>query len=91
MTVAADAERVRTRAAEAFRAWQQRLARALHEGGLDRATADATATLLLAASEGAVILCRAERDIRPFDTTADQLLAHVRAITDRDNTKPPGP
>jgi hypothetical protein len=63
-----------------FQAWQQRLATALHEGGLDACTADATATLLLAASDGAVVICRAQQDVKPFDTVAAELIQRVRDL-----------
>jgi len=82
VTVAADTPHPRERAADAFRAWRHRLARALNEGGLEVASAEATAMLLLAASEGAVVMSRAERDIRPFETVAAELLTHVRNLVD---------
>jgi AcrR family transcriptional regulator len=82
VTVAAESTPLRQRTAEAFQAWQQRLARALHEGGLDASGADATATLLLAASEGAVVICRAQQDIKPFDTVAAELIRRVRDLQD---------
>jgi len=79
VTVAAETEGLRLRAAEAFRAWQEKLAGALQAGGLSAATAAPTATLLLAATEGAVVICRAEHDIGPFEVVAAQLIEHVRA------------
>jgi len=82
VTVSADTPVLRERAADAFRAWRDGLGRALNDGGLDVATARATALLLLAASEGAVVMSRAERDLRPFDTVAAELLAHVRDVLD---------
>ena len=81
VTVAAETDPVRQRAAEAFRAWRGKLARALEAGGLSEADAGSTATLLLAASEGAVVICRAEQDIGPFEVVAAQLVDHVRALT----------
>jgi TetR/AcrR family transcriptional repressor of lmrAB and yxaGH operons len=82
VTVAADSPHLRQRTADGFRAWRGGLARALHDGGLDTATAESTALLLLAASEGAVLMCRAEQDIRPFDTVAATLLSHIGDLTD---------
>jgi TetR/AcrR family transcriptional repressor of lmrAB and yxaGH operons len=82
VTVAAETPQPRERAAEAFRAWRHRLARALRDGGLDEAGAQGTAALLLAASEGAVVMSRAERDIRPFDAVVAELLTHVRNLLD---------
>lgn len=81
VTVAAETDAMRQRTAEAFRAWQQKLARALTAGGLSPADGQSTATLLLAASEGAVVICRAERSIRPFEIVAGQLVEHVRGLT----------
>ena len=81
VTVAAETAQVRQRAAEAFRAWQQKLASALEAGGLSTSDAGPTAALLLAASEGAVVICRAEHDIRHFDIVAGQLLDHVRSLS----------
>jgi TetR/AcrR family transcriptional regulator, lmrAB and yxaGH operons repressor len=80
VTVAAETDAMRARTAEAFRAWQDKLTRALAAGGLSADDARSAATLLLAASEGAVVICRAERDMRPFDLVADQLIEHVRVL-----------
>ena len=80
VTVAAESAPLRERTAQAFRTWHQRLALALTEGGLDAPTADAAALLLLAASEGAVVICRAQQDIRPFDAVAASLIQHVRRL-----------
>lgn len=80
VTVAGEGDALRQRTAEAFRAWQDKLARALQAGGLSADDAQSTATLLLAASEGAVVICRAEQDIRPFELVAMQLVDHVRAL-----------
>jgi AcrR family transcriptional regulator len=80
VTVATDTPAVRGRAGEAFRTWRGRLAQALNSGGLPEAQATATAAMLLAAAEGAVVMCRAERDIAPFDLVAAQLRDHVRHV-----------
>jgi len=82
VTVAAETEGLRLRAAEAFSAWQEKLAGALQAGGLTVATAAPTATLLLAATEGAVVICRAAHDIGPFEVVAAQLVEHVRALAE---------
>ncbi|MDP9828634.1 TetR/AcrR family transcriptional regulator [Kineosporia succinea] len=80
VTVAADSPKLLDDAAEVFRGWRSRLARLLENGGLSPDAAPAFATLLIAASEGAVVLARAERDLEPFDLTAGQLLTQVRAL-----------
>lgn len=38
---------------------------------------------LVASSEGAVVLARAEQSLEPFDLVADQLLEQVRALAER--------
>jgi AcrR family transcriptional regulator len=79
VTVGADTPAVRERIATAFRSWRGGLARALRDGGLTAEAAESTSLLLLSACEGAVIIARAERDIKPFDTVAEVLLANVTA------------
>jgi TetR/AcrR family transcriptional regulator, lmrAB and yxaGH operons repressor len=83
VTVAAETDAQRQRTAEAFRAWQAKLAQALQVGGLSAEYAQSAATLLLAASEGAVVVCRAEQDIGPFEIVAAQLVEHIRALAAR--------
>ncbi|HUB41189.1 MAG TPA: TetR/AcrR family transcriptional regulator [Streptosporangiaceae bacterium] len=80
VTVAAETGALRERSGEAFRTWRDKLASALETGGLSEADASATATLLLAASEGAVVVCRAEQDIGPFELVAAQLVDYVQAL-----------
>jgi TetR/AcrR family transcriptional regulator, lmrAB and yxaGH operons repressor len=82
VTVAAETQAQRQRTARAFRAWQEKLAQALSAGGLPETDAQSTATLLISASEGAVVICRAEQDIRPFDIVAAQLMEHVRLLAE---------
>ena len=79
VTTAADSDDLVDLAAGAFRSWRARLAELLAVGGLGPDRADRVAVLLLAASEGAVVLSRAERSIEPFDTVAADLLDLVRA------------
>ncbi|MFF2051002.1 TetR/AcrR family transcriptional regulator [Leifsonia sp. NPDC058194] len=79
VTVDADTEVLRERAAAAFTVWRGHLAALLARGGMTEADAQRFATLLLAAAEGGVILSRATRDLEPFDTVAAALLAQVRA------------
>ena len=63
VTVATESATLRQRTGDAFRAWQARLAALLRDGGLSAAAADRHATLLLAATEGAVMLSRATGDL----------------------------
>ncbi len=75
VTVSANSPELLNRAGEAFRSWQVRLAELFRSAGLARQDADAFATLLIAASEGAVVLARAQRAFAPFDTVHQQLRA----------------
>jgi TetR/AcrR family transcriptional regulator, lmrAB and yxaGH operons repressor len=77
VTVAADTDEVRERAAQAFGTWRTALAAALRKAGMDSPVAESTAALLLSACEGAVVISRAERDLAPFDTVAETLLTYV--------------
>ena len=81
VTVAADTDEVRERAAQAFVTWRTALAAALHKAGMDTPVAESTAALLLSACEGAVVISRAERDLGPFDTVAETLLTYVDQLT----------
>lgn len=80
VTVAADTKRLLDDAAEVFRAWRTRLTHLLERGGLPAESAAGFATLLIAATEGAVVLARAERNLEPFELTAEQLLDQVRSL-----------
>jgi TetR/AcrR family transcriptional repressor of lmrAB and yxaGH operons len=75
VTVSADSRELLNRAAEAFRSWQARLAGLLRSAGLSPDDADGFATMLIAASEGAVVLARAQQALAPFETVHQQLRA----------------
>jgi len=77
VTVAADTDEVRERAAQAFGTWRTALAAALRKAGMDAPVAESTVALLLSACEGAVVMSRAERDLGPFDMVAETLLTYV--------------
>jgi len=78
VAVATDSAELRSKTASAFRAWQAHLAALLERGGLSAAAAARHAGLLLAASEGAVIISRAQGDLTSFDATAAALLEGLR-------------
>lgn len=67
-------------AAEAFDQWEGLLAAALRDHGVDPDRADQVATLIVAAVEGTVAMCRAKRSIEPLDRTADQLQQLLRTL-----------
>ncbi|MEU4237462.1 TetR/AcrR family transcriptional regulator [Actinoplanes sp. NPDC026619] len=78
VTVAARSDDMLDRAATVFRSWRDQLATLLAAGG--HPSPVPFATTLVAASEGAVVLSRAERSLEPFDAVAAFLLAEARDI-----------
>lgn len=70
---------IRTTAAEAFTGWERQLAESLRENGGDEA--EQLATLVVAAAEGAVVMCRAKRSTQPLDHVATQLESLLCAAT----------
>jgi AcrR family transcriptional regulator len=67
------AESVRAASAEAFDAWRRPVAGALAGMGVPRRRAESLATLMISTLEGAILLARAERDVRPLRTAAREL------------------
>lgn len=74
-----DEPEVTEAAATAFRAWTRALAGGLHRAGVDEERAGRLATLTVAAIEGAVVLCRAERSTGPLDDVGAELEASLRS------------
>lgn len=68
-----DATELMARVRSAFDTWVSFLADQLHEAGLPRHRARPVAVAALAAMEGAIILCRAERSVQPLETVATEL------------------
>ncbi|WP_329343690.1 TetR/AcrR family transcriptional regulator [Streptomyces sp. NBC_00663] len=66
-------------AADIFTAWEGLLSASLREHGAEREQAAQLATLVVAAVEGTVAMCRAKRSIEPLDRTAEQLQALILA------------
>ena len=81
ITVAADSPVLLESVAEVFRDWRYRLSALLAEGGVPANRAPAMSATLIAACEGAVVLCRAERSIEAFDLVAAEQLAAIKAAT----------
>ena len=78
VTVAAETPALLESAATVFRNWRVQLADLLAQGGIPVPAAPALATMLIAATEGAVILARAERSMEPFEMVATAQLDAVR-------------
>jgi len=83
VATATDSAELMNHAGEVFRAWRGRLAGLLEQGGLTARDATAFATTLIAATEGAVVLSRAERSTEPFDTVARQLIDQARGLNQK--------
>jgi TetR/AcrR family transcriptional repressor of lmrAB and yxaGH operons len=80
VTVASDSPELLQRAAGVFRTWRRHLAELLEQGGLASPDAARMAATLIASTEGAVALSRAEQSLEPFDLVAEQLLDQVRRL-----------
>ncbi len=62
-------------AGAAFARWQEQLSTVLADAGLDAGRAAQLATLVIAAVEGALVLCRAQRRTDPMDAVGAELRA----------------
>lgn len=78
-----DSATARTAAAEVFTTWQTLLADALRRHGIPEQQAGQLATTVIAATEGAIALCRAQHDTAPLDDVATQLEALVTTALSR--------
>src|SRR5258705_5632656 len=72
VTVATDSRELLDQTAAVFRRWRARLAELLQQGGLAPEQAARFAAILVASSEGAVVMSRAEHSMEPFDLVTDQ-------------------
>ncbi|MFI5501594.1 TetR/AcrR family transcriptional regulator [Nocardia asteroides] len=76
-----DDDEPRRAAAEAFARWTELLAASLREHGATADAAERTATLIVAATEGAVAMCRARRTTLPLEQVAAVLENLVETAT----------
>jgi AcrR family transcriptional regulator len=74
---AADNDGLRTHVSESFAGWRAPVADAYSRFGAPQAEAEARATVLLAALEGAFILARAQRNLEPLDTVERFFASHA--------------
>ncbi|MFC7814538.1 MULTISPECIES: TetR/AcrR family transcriptional regulator [unclassified Streptomyces] len=70
---AGSSDATREAAADAFAAWTRPVADALTGMGVPAARSEPLATLMISALEGAVVIARAERDVRALTTVAREL------------------
>jgi TetR/AcrR family transcriptional regulator, lmrAB and yxaGH operons repressor len=73
VTVSADVPELVDRAAAIFRSWREGLGQALEEAGNEATRARSLAVTIIAACEGATVLCRAEQSLEPLDAVAAEL------------------
>lgn len=76
-----DAPEFARAAADVFARWQRALADMLVRDDISDLRASSLATLTVAAIEGAIALCRAQRDITPLDNVIRELRDLISAIT----------
>jgi hypothetical protein len=88
VTVATDSPELLNRAADAFRSWRRRLTELFEIGGLARDDAVRFSAVLVASTEGAVVLSRAEQSFEPLDIVEAQLVEDVRRMMP--SATPPG-
>ena len=81
VTVATDSQELLQHAGAVFRSWRGELAELFEQAGLSAKAAAQFAATLIAASEGAVVLARAEQSLDPFELVADHLLGEVRKLS----------
>jgi AcrR family transcriptional regulator len=81
VAVAADSPELLEQTARVFRTWRRRLAELLEQGGMRADDARRFAAVLVASSEGAVVLARAEQSLEPFDLVAEQLVDQARTLS----------
>jgi AcrR family transcriptional regulator len=79
VTVAADDDDLLDHAGTIIRTWTGLLTDLCETGGMDITSARPLAVTVIAATEGAVALCRAERNIEPFEEVQTFLLSLVKS------------
>lgn len=88
VTVAANDDDLLSHAGAIFRTWTEYLADLCIAGGVDAHSARQLSITVIAATEGAVAMCRAERSTEPFDAVEIVLLSLVKRLsaTEKDNS-----
>lgn len=82
VTVTSESDAERRAAHRVFSTWTGQLVDTLVRAGLSRERASSVAHLLLAGCEGAVVLCRARRDLVPLDAVESQIVELVNSRHD---------
>ena len=81
VAVTADEPELNARASIIFRGWREHLAKRFTAAGVPKETSVRFAATLIAATEGAVVLSRAEGSIEPFDLVAAHLVEAAARLT----------
>ncbi len=77
VTIAADSDELRQKAASIFDTWQKKLTELYVVAGVAPETASDFSFELISASEGAVVMARAQKSLVPFEAVAKRLLLSV--------------
>ncbi|ART69916.1 TetR family transcriptional regulator [Mycobacterium dioxanotrophicus] len=72
---------VQARAAAAFHRWTAQIVARLHDDGVAADRAEELAMLIISSIEGAVVIARATRDVKPLDLIHRQLREQLAAAT----------
>jgi AcrR family transcriptional regulator len=75
------------RAATAFARWTDLIAQRLTADGIPAARAEELAMLTTTSFEGAIVVARASRDLKPLDLVHDQLRSLLEAETSKGNSR----
>jgi TetR/AcrR family transcriptional repressor of lmrAB and yxaGH operons len=79
VTVAANDDVLLDHAGTIFRTWTELLTDLCQAGGMDPKAARSLAVTVIAATEGAVAICRAERSLEPFEQVHGFLMSFVES------------
>ena len=78
-----EAPQLAAAAADAFASWRDAMARLLEREGVEHARADRLAATTVAAIEGAVVICRAQRDMQPLEDVSAELETMLKTALGR--------
>ena len=67
----------------AFTSWQEALTRLLERDDVEPARARRLAAMTVAAIEGAVVICRAQRDMKPLEDVSAELETMLKSALGR--------
>ena len=87
VAVEADNQPVIDRAAAAFDRWTQLIRRRLETDGVAGEHAEALAMLVMTSIEGAIVVARTARDVKPLDLVHRRLRVIVTAETEQGSTR----